>query len=903
MALYPVGPEKQKLNLLGARLVPQVFKPLAIAVLAGACLGAAPKLQSTGIKMVQYVTPAKAHGVLSSATLTTTGGGTTVSLAGSSAASSRLAATSIKLVSCATPVKTDARLIGGTLTSKVALAGLGRASALSESAGLSFFYPTCPSRATARLPGAALTTAVTNFSLGNARSSASARAAQVGLLKNDQAAAPIRAAPLAQATGIKSLLPAAPVRVQARAQAGGVKLIVGATAARASSRLTATLGGRLACAGVGRVQALGSALLTPHFPTTSIGTGSSASNGRARTTGIKLVYNDTPSRATAVLKPAFLNAIIYCTPSRATGYVKSTTLTVGTIASMSGISRESTRLMASLPLNNVCYATPCRALGYSTGKIRFVGAGFDMGIGRVRENGRLRSTGIKLIYYATPSSGIERLRSTIQAFYSVDPSIGFGYARTFQTLGLQGQIQTAYSRVSGRLRGNLSTFYAVAPSTAQSRSGAVLGFTGGPKVFLAGRTIDGGKLQALQLKTITGPTVGVVGRVIAEGRLAAVPFENTYYATPSKSDVRTTASARLVYHTVPSIGTGRASATTLSSTNKILLFGAVRHSARAIAAPFNLRPQLTGDAVSSTRARAIALNLKLSLVNASCRATGVVVCTSQLQVIPPVPIQIAGRVRAAPRLTAQITAMYAVMPAMESARLTGAILGGKVLCVSVLRAEPRATATLGMTAPTVVGITGKVSAQSRVVSAIKTRNAAAPCLTAGRVLPVAPTFRTAIASVSCAQTKAWAVLAFTGATLQPVSGVIVSDARAQAAAPRTYFKPSPIRGDGRALATLGTKAMLIGQSLATTRLSGAFPNPYAQALSRAGGRAIGGTLSSTLPVIGGALRATGRTIATLTIPAQLPQYMFLAKCRHYRFAAADRPFVIQAKDRVYIFYA
>ena len=186
-----------------------------------------------------------------------------------------------------------------------------------------------------------------------------------------------------------------------------------------------------------------------------------------------------------------------------------------------GISRD-TRTPACNRNVMVSKATPSRDSARLTGTIRFVGAGFDMGTGISRAEGRLRSTGILLVYKATPvRSGTLRMWGPPSLWYSSQPIAASGRAWAAGPLGMVGQQYLPdYSRASGGrvLQCAYPAMSAVAPIDAHPVAKAVLQFAGGPKVQVAGLSRNQAVANGQQLQVTLTNRIALDGRSRTNGR-------------------------------------------------------------------------------------------------------------------------------------------------------------------------------------------------------------------------------------------------------------------------------------------------------------------------------------------------------------------------------------------------
>ena len=840
MALYPSPNRKPQYQETKPRIQSRGGPSTIFSMGAGIALAAGLAL-STGILAVNYATPSRDVARVAGATL-----GGKVSLAGISRSTGRSPGVTFSSQFAAAPSRSHGLAQPSAFKSLLTPAP-SRAAARSPGATFTSQFAAAPSRAHGLAPGATLSAGVVNFNMGNGLSRA-AGLTPGATVKSLIPAALSRSSGIAQPGTLKSLIPAALSRASSRTQPATLKSLIPSALSRSNGiAASAFLGGKVSLGSASRSNGRDTAQLSTHFPTTDIGGAISRDTGRAVSTGIILVGKATPSRDIAKAGPATL---------------------------------------------------------------RFQGAGFDMGSGLSRAEGRaLGPSLLKRVYYATPMRGAPRTFAAIQLHQETGPSRATGLARCLTTLGLQGQQPPTISRgMGGRvLSVHIKLYYATVPSLASGRALGTLQFSGGATTNLAGLSRASSKAHGLQLQTLSGPKIGVAGLSRSEGRArsASTPTLLTlYYVTPSKADPRASAWLHTHQETGPSRGMGGRSLATITSSLHINLQGLSRQSARVPGAFLTIRPQLVGVSLAESRALGTVGFNKLPVSAAPSRDVARTY-SGVLEFLPITVVQIQGGIsRASSRAVATIKTFYAAQPSIGSARTPGATLTSKQALTSTSRAAGLANAQLGFTGALVIALDGDSYATSRTFANLHISLAGGWIQGHGRAVGEPPSYQLALRGSSLGHPRAVAVLAFTGASVQPVAGSI--RAHAQAVGLLRIITPSaPSMAHGLSLTSIEllVRLPLTGTSLAQALATGAFENPFASPISRAHGYTASGLLVSSLPLDGGISRDVGRLVAELTIPKELPELIFLAKSRVFVFKARGRVFVIAARDRRFIFPA
>jgi len=578
----------------------------------------------------------------------------------------------------------------------------------------------------------------------------------------------------------------------------------------------------------------------------------------------------------------------------------------------------------SVSFTNYHYAGPMRASGRASGRLyirydasvvmahprlgaalRFAGGPTTtMTPGPSRSAMRVITVGsLDIIYYSTPIRLSGRLPgAVIQRVFHTAPMLASGRARTVTTLGMASQYAPSAARhFAPRVMGKAETLHAVGPLKGGAcRVTGSLSFAGGPKVIIANAWLRSSPRAQGQLQFSGGPRVSIQGIVRLSSRSSSLPVQGLYYATPSRDPARAIGSIHLRHDVAATIGSGRASGQPFfNAVLKIGLQGRVRAPGR-LAGPFGTRQQLVGYVLATGQSRG--LLLQRPPLSGVSRDIGAVQC-APMGFSPPNFIQIQGGIlRAAPRARGATVRTYAAASPLIGTGVARGSLAQQQGLIGRSVSTGQASGILANAPPTVQDLEGLSHNPARVVGTLpSTFYAASSIQGSGLVLSAILSGKVVLVSVSRSHPHTQAVLAFTGGVLLPVQGRILATVRVRGDLHAVY-PPSPILATAWAAGALGTRKSLTSVSREQARLTGTFPDPYRAVSLASGGHAVG-IFASALPVSAGGSVGQGRLCGDLTTGGLTPEWIFMAKCRHYIFTAAGHVVIIRARARQYVFRA
>jgi hypothetical protein len=732
---YPVPNPKQKHQLLKSRLV---VMAASLAALAGVSMASGSAL-STGITVVSYAEPSRVSARIPGASLSSL-----TALAGTSRASSSLPGATLDF-----PVETFD--MGS---------GVARASGSLPSANFQSLFPAAASRASARLPSSAFSSL---FPAAPARASGTL---QSGALKSIIGGGASRASSAVPGSTLKSLHDASESIGTARVSAADLhSRIDNVSSSRASARLPgaaldvpvvnfqlvptpskasallpgSTLIQDLALAATVRGQARNTAQLG--MTNFQLGSAISRAEGRARSTSITMVSYATPSRAVPRANAVQLRFV-------GAGFEMG-----------SGLSRAAGRARSAVSLTNIFYCTPIKGgtgrvsgaiqLWYDAVPIR--GFGLARCVETLRLDGQLRPTIARHVGARVLSTNIRMMSAvgaardtaravgvlqfaggSTQALAGRSRSTGKAHALQMQTVsGLVTPLGTAHIRDSGRLRGQLITYYTCTPVKADPRvRGTLETHNEVAPVRHAGRVMPA-------VLSITNKQF-LNGRSRASERLRASLITRVQLTGSSRASSRLTAPGmthRLVLQLAPSrdVGVIHCSPLAFLPPNFVEIgTGTARSTGRLLAATLN-HTHAAAPSIATSRVSGAALN---STVTATGTSRAAEMANAQLTFQGPFVLPLNGQVFASSRSTGDIHISLAGGICLMAGRVVCATPSFAVALGNSIKGHPRAYGVLAFTGSVVQPVSGQsTSAGPRLTAQLSTllgtsRSAAHPKLSA-----------------------------------------------------------------------------------------------------------------------------------------------------------------------------